>query len=314
MSIPMKSDGKRLENLVAFVEQTLLPAGFTVTTNDRVYNDEGVQIAEFDVQARGRIGTTDFAWLIECRDRPASGPAPVSWIEQLVGRRERFRFNKVTAVSTTGFAAGAAEFAVTQGIELREVRSLTAEAFGDWLQLRYIIEHVRHTTLLSASFLLDRSTPKELHDALGELLPSITGKSPVLRSSRTGEMATPLFAFAGAVNANEHLYDGLVPNGDGKRIRLHATYPEDDHFIIDTQAGSVDIPVIVFSGELRLKQKQVPLVYTGEYRGTPDGESISQIVSFGPQSIMGMKFGMEMHRLAETGETHVLLRRLPDDA
>lgn len=34
-----------------------------------------------------------------------------SWIEQLVGRRARFGFNKVTAVSITGFATGAAEFA-----------------------------------------------------------------------------------------------------------------------------------------------------------------------------------------------------------
>jgi hypothetical protein len=39
-----------------------LPAGFKVTTNDRVFNDEGAQIAEFDVHARGRIGTTEFDW------------------------------------------------------------------------------------------------------------------------------------------------------------------------------------------------------------------------------------------------------------
>ena len=310
----MKSDGKRLENLVAFVEKTLLPAGFKVTTNDRVFNDEGVQIAEFDVHARGRVGTTEFDWLIECRDRPASGPAPVSWIEQLVGRRERFKFNKVTAVSTTGFAATAAEFATAQRIELREVNSLSAEAFADWLHLRYITQHVRHTTLLSASLLLDPATPKELRDALGEMLLSINGNLPVLRSSRTGELITPSFAFAGAVNANEQLYDGLVPNGDDKKVRLHANYPSDDHFIVDTTAGPLDIVGIVFYGELRIKENQIPIVYTGEYRGSSEREPISQIVSFGPQSIMGMKFSMEMHRLAETGETHVLLRRQPGDA
>src|SRR6187402_987528 len=117
----MSSDGRRLESLVAFVEKALLPTGFSVTMNERIYDDIGTQIAEFDVQARGKIGTTDFAWLIECRDRPKSGPAPTSWIEQLVGRRDRFNFNKVTAVSTTGFAAGAKEYAILKGIELREV-------------------------------------------------------------------------------------------------------------------------------------------------------------------------------------------------
>lgn len=107
----MTSDGKQLEALVSFVEETLVPQGFSVNTNTKVFNDEGIQVAEFDVEVRGKVGTTDIAWLIECRDRPSQGAAPGSWIEQLVGRRARFGFNKVTAVSTTGFAAGAEEFA-----------------------------------------------------------------------------------------------------------------------------------------------------------------------------------------------------------
>ena len=112
----MANDGKQLERLVAFVERTLLPHGFEVKTDTRMYNDAGVQIAEFDVEIRGRLGSTDIAWLIECRDRPGQGPSPGSWIEQLVGRRSRFGFNKVTAVSTTGFAEGAVGYARDEGI------------------------------------------------------------------------------------------------------------------------------------------------------------------------------------------------------
>jgi len=131
----MASDGKQLEGLVAFVERTLLPQGFEVKTNERVYNDEGIQIAELDIEIRGKVGSTDISWLIECRDRPGDGRAPGAWIEQLVGRRTRFGFNKVTAVSTTGFAPGAIEFASSQGIELREVRALAPSAFEDWLMI-----------------------------------------------------------------------------------------------------------------------------------------------------------------------------------
>ena len=69
-------DGKQLEALVAFVEKALLPEGFEVRANERVYNDEGAQIAELDVEIRGRIGSTNISWLIECRDRPGDGPAP----------------------------------------------------------------------------------------------------------------------------------------------------------------------------------------------------------------------------------------------
>ena len=72
----MIKDGKSLEALVRQIEELLLPTGFKVTSNERIYNDEGIQIAEFDVEVRGKLGTTDIAWLIECRDRPGSGPAP----------------------------------------------------------------------------------------------------------------------------------------------------------------------------------------------------------------------------------------------
>ena len=305
----MKADGKRLENLVAFIEQTLLPAAFEVTTNDRVYNDDGVQIAEFDVHVIGKIGTTEFRWLIECRDRPASGPAPASWIEQLVGRRERFKFNKVTAVSTTGFTTGAADFATTQGIELREVANLSAEAFA-WLRIAYITQHVRHTTLLGVYFLIDRQVAQDHQRALAEMLLKLDGNSKILRSSSTGELCSLAFAFMGAATSSDGLFDGLVPNGEAKRVRLHATYSKEDHFVVDVARGAVDIPAIVFEGELRLKENQIPMIYTGEYHSATDGEPISQLVSFGPQSIMGMKFAVELHRVAQTGETHVVLRRV----
>jgi hypothetical protein len=101
------ASGKEIEELVATIEALPLPRGFTVTKNTRVYNDHGVQAAELDVEIRGKLGSADIAWLMECRNRPREGPAPGAWIEQLMGRRDRFNFNKVTAVSTTGFTEGA---------------------------------------------------------------------------------------------------------------------------------------------------------------------------------------------------------------
>ena len=67
----MPNTGKQLEQLVKAIEKSLLPAGFEVLGNERVYSDEGVQIAEFDIEIRGKVGSTYFKWLIECRDRPA---------------------------------------------------------------------------------------------------------------------------------------------------------------------------------------------------------------------------------------------------
>jgi len=263
---------------------------------------------------QGKIGTSEFQWLIECRDRPASGAAPVAWIEQLVGRRTRFNLNKVTAVSTTGFAAGAAEFAQAQAIELREVQALTPEHFADWLELRFLTNIVRHTTLTGAHFAVDPSLSPEQRDALAELLPSIAGNTPLLRSSSTGEAVTPAQAFSGVASANPDLFEGVTPNGDAKVVRVLARYPDNDYFIIESMAGPIPIKEIRFAGELRIKQTQIPIVYTGEYRDAQTGAPISQVVTYAPRSIMGNKFAVEFHKLAETGETHITMRKLRNDA
>jgi len=73
----------------------------------------------------GPLGSSSVRWLIECRDRPSEGSAPIAWIEQLVGRRERLQFDRVFAVSTTGFSPAARDFAKAKNIIVRTVTRLT---------------------------------------------------------------------------------------------------------------------------------------------------------------------------------------------
>jgi len=262
----MRSDGKHLEGLVSFVERTLLPQGFDVKTNERVYNDEGVQIAEFDIEIHGKVGSTSIAWLIECRDRPGKGSAPGSWIEQLVGRRTRFGFDKVTAVSTTGFAPGAAEFAKAQGIELREVKSLSPEEFADWLVIRHIHQIERTTKLNHAHLLINQGESVDRRTVVSQFISSQPGDSKFLRSSKSGDLVSPSEAFCSAVSEAGTLFDDLQINGPGKSVRLHAQYNNDaDHFVVDTTIGPVRIEEIIFVGELYVREDLIPLMATAEY-------------------------------------------------
>ena len=309
----MKSDGKQLEGLVSFVEKTLLPQGFDVKTNERIYNDEGIQIAEFDIEIRGKVGSASIAWLIECRDRPGQGPAPGSWIEQLVGRRMRFGFNKVTAVSTTGFAAGAVEFAKAQGIELREVKALNPEEFADWLVISHFCHVEQVARLDHASILINEGEAEDRRGMLAELISSLPGDAVFLRSSKSGKLVSATAAFLGVVSEVGTLFDGLEPNGLGKKIRLRVQYTnEADHFVVDTSLGPVRVEAIVFFGELSVHERLVPLTITAEYRQAETGKPISQVASFVPYSIHGMMFSLEMHRISESGETHIIMRKLPD--
>ena len=309
----MSSDGKQLESLVAFVEKKLLPPGFDVKSNERVFNDEGVQIAEFDIEIRGKVGTTTIAWLIECRDRPGHGAAPGAWIEQLVGRRMRFGFNKVTAVSTTGFATGATTFALEQGIELREVRSLEPTEFADWLQISSMRQVNRVTDLKHANIFVHPDESEESKEAALQTISSADGNARLLISSSTSEKENLTEAFFGAVQTVNDAFDGVV-SGKPLKIRLVAQYLDADRYLLDTPLGGVRVNQIEFLGELRIEETDVPVTKTAEYRHAETGEVISQLAAFAPQSILGMNLELEMHRMAETGETHVTMRRLPDDA
>lgn len=307
----MPNDGKALEALVAYIEETLVPAGFDVTKNERVFED-GVPIAEFDVQVRGRVGSTDIAWLIECRDRPSDGAAPRKWIEQLVGRRIGFGFNKVTAVSTTGFAAGAIDFAAQQHIELRSVSELSPDAFADWLRIDSIDHCTREAVLHHATLLVDEDTTQDCRDALMARLAELDGQVSCLRTS-CGRAATLPEAFCGALSTCEQFSADRVSQPN-TTIELRAKYAPDDRYSVQTDMGQIDIAAILFRGELRLVHRTAPLLYTGEYRHGESGDIISQVAKFAPMSGAGMRFAMEMHKLGHSGETNIILRVLDTDA
>jgi hypothetical protein len=94
-----------------------------VDSNEKVFDAAGQQIAEFDLIISGNLGSSSVRWLIECRDRPSQGAAPGSWIQQLVGRKQQFKFDKVFAVSTTGFSAAAISAAEYGNVILRAVQT-----------------------------------------------------------------------------------------------------------------------------------------------------------------------------------------------
>ncbi len=305
----MTSDGKSLEALVAFVEKTLLPGGFHVVSNQKIFNDDGIQIAEFDIEIRGKVGTTEFIWLIECRDRPSEGPAPGSWIEQLVGRRTRFGFNKVTAVSTTGFTAGAIEFASQQGIELREVASVSPESFGSWLVLRHISQVEQLVNLEAMQLNIAPSEDGERMVALAEILNCTLISEKLLKAVKTGEIVRGCDAFCAAVMQTELPFDGLLMNGPGKEVRLQVEYPSDDHFVVETPAGPIRILSINFIGTLSIKETLLPLVDTHEYRHIETGSPISQHAVFATTEVHGTKVNFEFHKLPESGQGYLVIRR-----
>lgn len=303
----MISNGRALESFVAFVEETLVPQGFAVEINQRKFDDDGKQVAEFDVQVQGKLGSTWLNWLIECRDRPASGPAPSSWIEQLVGRRQRFHFNKVTAVSTTGFADVAVEFAKQSGIELRQLRETSPKEFASWLALDHMTLLNRVHELKHARIDIHPSATREQIEAAAHLLKSVDGNARFLRSTATGIISTVSEAFIGVTNLNPKLWDGIVPNGESKAVKLLCNYRNDlDHFVIETPAGPARIGTIGFIGELRMTQTDIP-VKAVKYENLESKDAISETAKFEGISGVG-PLTVEIHRIAGADQMYVAVK------
>lgn len=296
----MSSDGKDLESLVAFIEERMLPSGFSVTNNRREYVPDGIQLAEFDVVVSGRLGTTDISWLIECRDRPDSGAAPGSWIEQLAFRRQRFGFNKVTAVSTTGFSPSAVDCARSGDVELREVAAVGPDAFKDWLQIEGItvvqfVHELRHVR-----FSPSPDATEEGMEALAHALVGFDSNAPILKSIKTGDSVRAADAFTGACSGVPTLKEGLEAGSPPKQVRLRARWPDDDYFVIATRRGEIRVFEALFDGEIWVKTETRPIFSSKKYTNVQTGETISEVVGF-RVDLGSMPIDIEMRRIPDKG-------------
>ena len=260
------TDGAWLENLVALIEGQTLPIGFKVQTRKPVFNDVGHQIAEFDIVISGQLGTSEVSWLIECRDRPSDGAAPGEWIEQLIGRRDRFHFHKVMAVSSTGFSPGAIEAARDFGIDLRSMELLTHKEVSRWLPLNapMIIRenHLNAVRILMAS-------PRA----------GTRGSRWRCRSDekifvgRTSGNVVSLTEIWGNVVKNNDLWKDIPVGGPARTMTVRAEQylPEKHSVLVDGE--TIAISSIEFDSTLRAVVPKMPLVKAADYSSESVGGS-----------------------------------------
>jgi hypothetical protein len=298
-----KPDGKQLESVVTYIESLRLPPDWTITPNVRTYTSEGKPSSELDILVEGRAGTMDFKWLIECRDRPSEGAAPVSWIEQLVTRKQRLKLSQLTAVSTTGFSAAALEEAERSGIDTRQVKELSPSAFDGWPELVGMPHRTEYRCLHSVGFLFG-SLPSAIDaEAMNELL----NNDPMnlsLINLNTGTVVTPRDAFTKVLGRQPELLSGLRVNGPSVPVCFNVTL--DEPHALETPQGRLPVEMLRCTGSVRLTEEHMPLAFSGEYSRSHTGETISRLRMFEPLEVLGLNLQMEIHESPDiTGPTIV---------
>lgn len=271
----MINKGTGLEIFVSEIEKVFATHPVDVSINRKTFLNDGTQLAEFDVIVEGKVGTSQVKLLLECRNRPSEGAAPGSWIEQLVGRRNLHGFDKVIAVSTTGFSSGARELAAAGGIELREVAEDSLESVSEWFALNEFTVIRRRMDLSSVYFGLSGVEEKAVaahKNAIAD------GKAKFLTPD--GRRVRPKDMFFGVVSSNEQLYQDLEP-GQRKSVSILARYDPADRFVLESDSGEAEISEIHFKGELWIEENTQAVTPTvRRYENVTAHELITRTASF----------------------------------
>ncbi|QEN47125.1 hypothetical protein [Pseudomonas protegens] len=304
-----KTDGKQLENVVAYIESLRLPRDWTITPRVLSRTDTGKPEAELDILVEGKVDMIDFKWLIECRDRPSAGPAPAAWIEQLIGRRLRFNLSRVTAVSTTGFSAAAIEVAERFEIDTREFRDLSPSEFEGWPELIGMPHRTEICYLDKVEFGIESLPPTVSAECLNEVLQGDQANI-TLRNVITNMTITPREIFTKTLGNNPELLCGLTLNGPAVPVDFKVNLNEP--YMLDTSDGPVPIALLRCTGRVRLLEEHKPLVVSGEYSRSPTGEKISRLRMFEPMEIFGLNLQTEIHESPGLPGSTVVFRNISE--
>jgi hypothetical protein len=133
---------------------------------------------------------------------------------------------------------------------------------------------------------------------------------PILSSTDHDSTITVVTAFQSAINSIEGLYDPLIPQGGTKPIKLRVAYPKDEsHYFVKTSKGNVRIKEILFHGEISVTLEEVPIAAVKKYHNLSGSEDIATTANFN-FDVDGNTLEISFNKLSETGETHVLLRKI----
>ncbi|KAA6193745.1 MULTISPECIES: hypothetical protein [Pseudomonas] len=302
-----KKDGKQLESIVTYIESLRLPPDWSITPRVLSSTTTGRPAAELDIMVEGKVGTIDFKWLIECRDRPSEGPAPVAWIEQLIGRRQRFNLSRVTAVSTTGFSTGALEEAERFAIDTREFKVLSPAEFEEWPELVGMPHRTEIRHLDRVEFGIEALPPTVSVESLNDVLEHDQANL-MLRNLNTGALITPREVFTNTLGKHPELLTDLTPNGPAVPIQFNVTLNEPH--ALDTAEGPVPVVLLRCKGSVQWLEEHKPLVYSGEYSRSSNGETISRLRMFEPLDVLGLNLQMEIHESPDIPGSTVVFRNV----
>jgi len=250
----MARAGRALEEFVRELERLLARSPVDIKSPDHLPDRRTGAMREVDVSLRSHVGSVLVLVIMECRDR--SDAEDVSWIDELVGKREAVGANKAIAISASGFSKSARTAASATGIGLRTFEEVSEADLRSWLSLDEVIVHVRYANFTGIKFGIGEGHPT-LDGYLPHLPASLVGRDvPILIKNDDGGRLTIDDLWKQVPKAG--LMADLTP-GERRRGTVHVAFTGPDRYMIETSSGLVDVEGLAITGEFGYDEHRVPI-------------------------------------------------------
>lgn len=145
--------GRKLELLVKEIKALKLPDA-TIKSPEFVKDRDTETFREVDIGVHYSSGEKDFFIALECRDWDAR--QNITWIEQLIAKKNSIGADVLIAVTSSSFTAPAKIKAFKNGIVLREMKKFSVNEIKKWMDETYIEIHLIRRSIRKMSLELEK--------------------------------------------------------------------------------------------------------------------------------------------------------------
>lgn len=303
----MPRKGRELEQLIERLEKLLAPEAEISSPGFIPDKDTGVK-REVDICIRQKIGATLITIAIECRDRTAI--QDVTWIEQLISKKNSIRVDKLIAVSSSNFTGPAKIKAEIHAIEVRLFEELSDTRLKDLFEIEeLVLRRFNWIQEKPAKFHYDLQgkTLANLQSGIGQSQIPFSGEEKIFERIQDNKFFSYSEIHSSIINY--YFPENLVPKIEGTplvdntkySVTLSALLKENDtSFKFKSSLGDLIILDIDFYISIWIEIKKSPVSRIISYQNH-EGKAIMNSAEFNTQ-LDGENHVLILSKNLETGE------------
>jgi hypothetical protein len=249
--------GRDLERVISLLEGSLPQSGIQLKSPDFLPDKDTGALREVDISLRGRIGSSDILAIIECRDRDAT--ADVTWIEQVITKRNSVNADKAMAVSSSKFSKPATLKAKKYNIVIRTLDEIDpADITELFFKRPYMLIYTLQSKILHIHMPHQQSPEGKEIDIV----------DPIFKRKIDNKLVSFNDIWINILNdISSNIQKEIPLNGTKIQCKIIYNFPNVQYsFQASTKSGDLNIESLIIYAFLWFTEQKVPSTSLKEYR------------------------------------------------